>query len=121
MFVNQDDHARNFLFMCDDDYKWRATPAYDITFAKGIKQTQEHQLSLNTKALSRISLQDVVVLATEFSISLEFVSNSISTMKTLRENQLPTLMKKYNVNKKKQIQILQADNKRDFQGELYGE
>jgi len=120
MFVNQDDHARNFSFMCDDDYKWRATPAYDITFAKGIKQTQEHQLSLNTKALSRISLQDVVVLATEFSISLEFVSNSISTMKTLRENQLPTLMKKYNVNKKKQIQILQADNKRDFQGELYG-
>ncbi|CAI6150624.1 MAG: hypothetical protein SPLUMA2_SPLUMAMAG2_01791 [uncultured Sulfurimonas sp.] len=22
LFVNQDDHARNFSFMCSDDYKW---------------------------------------------------------------------------------------------------
>ncbi|MDF1879038.1 type II toxin-antitoxin system HipA family toxin [Sulfurimonas sp. SAG-AH-194-C20] len=120
MFVNQDDHARNFSFMCGDDYKWKATPAYDITFAKGVKQTKEHQLSMYNKALSTITLKDVVDLATEFSIELEFVSVSLMKMKTLREKELPSLMQKYNVSAKKQTQVLQALNERNFQGELDG-
>jgi len=120
MFVNQDDHARNFSFMCGEDYKWRATPAYDITFAKGVKQTREHQLSLYNKALSTITLKDVVDLATEFSIDLEFVSDSLMKMKILREQELPSLMQKYNVSLKKQTQVLEAVNTRDFQGELDG-
>lgn len=120
MFVNQDDHARNFSFMCGSDYKWKATPAYDITFAKGVKQTSEHQLSLYGKALSLTTLKDVVSLATEFSIELEFVSDSIMKMKALRETDLPSLMKKYQVSKQKQKQVLEAVNSRDFQGELNG-
>ncbi|WP_457745155.1 type II toxin-antitoxin system HipA family toxin [Sulfurimonas sp.] len=120
MFVNQDDHARNFSFMCGDDYKWRATPAYDITFAKGVKQTKEHQLSLYNKALSTITLKDVVDLATEFSIDLEFVSDSLMKMKNLREKELPSLMKEHSVSVKKQTQVLEAVNERDFQGELDG-
>jgi serine/threonine-protein kinase HipA len=120
MFVNQDDHARNFSFMCGDDYKWKATPAYDITFAKGVKQTKEHQLSLYNKALSIITLQDIVTLATEFSIDLEFVSESITKMKMLRNIQLPNLMKEHNVSEKKQTQVLEAVNERDFQGGLDG-
>jgi len=118
MFVNQDDHARNFSFMCGSDYKWRATPAYDITFAKGVKQTREHQLTLNAKALSKITLQDVVNLAIEFSIGLEFVSQSITKMKALREKKLPSLMQEYKVSAQKQKQVLEAVMSRDFQGEL---
>ncbi len=120
MFVNQDDHARNFSFMCDESYKWRATPAYDITFAKGVKQTREHQLSLNTKALSQITLEDVVSLATEFSIELEFVSEAINKMNSLRDTKLLSLMEKYQISQIKQEQVLQAVMKRDFQGELDG-
>jgi len=120
MFVNQDDHARNFSFMCGDDYKWRATPAYDITFAKGVKQTKEHQLSLYNKALSTITLKDVVSLATEFSIDLEFVNDSLMKMKALREKELPYLMQEYKVSTKKQTQVLEAVKGRDFQGELDG-
>ncbi|MEA1918987.1 MAG: HipA domain-containing protein [Campylobacterota bacterium] len=120
MFVNQDDHARNFSFMCDSDYKWRATPAYDITFAKGVKQTREHQLSLNGKALSQITLQDVVNLATEFSIELEFVSDSIMNMKALRDKELAKLMQEYQISTQKQKQLLEAVVSRDFQGELDG-
>ena len=120
MFVNQDDHARNFSFMCSSDYKWRATPAYDITFAKGVKQTKEHQLSLNGKALSQITLQDVVNLATEFSIELEFVSETIMKMKALRETKLPALMTEYKIADQKQKQVLEAVALRDFQGELDG-
>ncbi len=120
MFVNQDDHARNFSFMCGSDYKWKVTPAYDITFAKGVKQTKEHQLILNGKALSQITLQDVVNLATEFSIELEFISDSITKMKALRDTKLPKLMQEYQVSKQKQGQVLEAVMSRDFQGELDG-
>jgi len=120
MFVNQDDHARNFSFMCGSDYKWRATPAYDITFAKGVKQTREHQLTLYSKALSKITLQDIVNLATEFSIELAFVSESITKMKALRDMRLPQLMQEYKVSEQKQEQVLEAMMSRDFQGELDG-
>lgn len=120
MFVNQDDHARNFSFMCSSDYKWRATPVYDITFAKGVKQTKEHQLLLNGKSLSQITLQDVVNLAIEFSIELEFVSETIMKMKALRETKLPALMREYSVADQKQKQVLEAVALRDFQGELDG-
>ncbi|MCD6191736.1 MAG: HipA domain-containing protein [Sulfurimonas sp.] len=120
MFVNQDDHARNFSFMCDESYKWRATPAYDITFAKGVKQTREHQLSLYGKALSQITLKDVVSLATEFSVELEFVSEAINKMNSLRDTKLLSLMAEYQISQMKQNQVLEAVMKRDFQGELDG-
>jgi|GEM_PF-1270744 len=120
MFVNQDDHARNFSFMCSDDFKWRATPAYDITFAKGVKQTQEHQLTLNTKALSTITLKDIVNVAVEFSIDLEFVSQKIELLQSLRNESLPLLMQKYKISIQKIKQVLQEVKKRDFQGELNG-
>jgi serine/threonine-protein kinase HipA len=118
MFVNQDDHIRNFSFMCDESFKWRATPAYDITFAKGKQQTVEHQLSLYGKPLSLIDLTDVTKLATEFGISMEFLANSIETMKHLRNEELPTLLAKYNVSKSKQSQLLSEVKQRTFQGEL---
>ena len=118
MFVNQDDHSRNFSFMCDNDFKWKATPAYDITFARGEKQTVEHQLSLYGKALSRIDIEDLTQLATEFSIDLEFVANSLEKMKNLREHELPSLLKKYQVSESKQNQLLDEVNKRDLKGAL---
>lgn len=120
MFVNQDDHARNFSFMCGEDFKWRATPAYDVTFAKGVKQTREHQLTLNSKALSQITLEDVVSFATEFSIDLEFVSESIMKMKELRDVKLPYLMKEFQISQHKQKEVLDAVNSRDFKGGLNG-
>jgi serine/threonine-protein kinase HipA len=118
MFVNQDDHSRNFSFMCDVDFQWKATPAYDITFAKGKKQTVEHQLSLYGKPLSTINLDDVASLATEFSIDLEFVARSLEKMKKLKEQELPKLLKEYGVDKTKQKQVLNEVEKRNLQGAL---
>ncbi|OCL85981.1 hypothetical protein AAX26_01630 [Aliarcobacter thereius] len=118
MFVNQDDHSRNFSFMCDSDFKYKATPAYDLTFAKGEKQTVEHQLSLYGKALSKINIEDITTLATEFSIDLEFVASSLEKMKNLRDNELPQLLKDYEVASSKQKQILENTNKRTLQGVL---
>ena len=118
MFVNQDDHSRNFSFMCDSDFKYKATPAYDLTFAKGEKQTVEHQLSLYGKALSQINIDDITTLATEFSIDLEFVANSLEKMKYLRDNDLPQLLKEYDVKPSKQKQILEHTKNRTLQGAL---
>jgi serine/threonine-protein kinase HipA len=117
-FVNQDDHSRNFSFMCDENFKWKATPAYDITFAKGIKQTVEHQLSLYGKALSKINIDDIVKLATEFSIPLEFVSNSLLKLNNLKNITLPKLLKQYNISNIKQNQTLDAVKNRTLQGDL---
>ncbi|WP_198305407.1 type II toxin-antitoxin system HipA family toxin [Arcobacter vandammei] len=118
MFVNQDDHSRNFSFMCDEDFKYKATPAYDLTFSKGEKQTVEHQLSLYGKALSQINIDDIVKLATEFSIDLEFVAASLQTLKTLRENELPVLLKEFNIQIDKQKRVLLETSKRTLQGAL---
>jgi len=118
MFVNQDDHSRNFSFMCDSDFKYKATPAYDLTFAKGEKQTVEHQLSLYGKPLSQIAIDDIVMLATEFSIALEFVASTLDIMKQLRNYELPKLLKEYKVDELKQKQILFEVAKRTLQGEL---
>ena len=118
MFVNQDDHSRNFSFMCDKDFKYKCTPAYDLTFAKGEKQTVEHQLSLYGKPLSLIDIDDITTLASEFSIDLEFVATSLETMKQLRDNELPKLLKEYDVKPSKQKQILEYTQKRTLQGAL---
>ena len=118
MFVNQDDHCRNFSFMCDEDFTWKATPAYDLTFAKGKKQTVEHQLSLYGKSLSSIDIDDVVKLATEFSIDLEFVSSSIENLQFLRDKKLPALLDQFNVKNSKVEQILKEVKNRTFQGAL---
>lgn len=120
MFVNQDDHSRNFSFMCDEDFQYKATPAYDITFSKGEKQTVEHQLSLYAKPLSQITIDDITQLALEFSIDLEFVANALETMKNLRDNELPKLFKKYTISNTKQNRLLSEVNKRDLQGALNG-
>lgn len=118
MFVNQDDHSRNFSFMCDEDFRWMATPAYDITFAQGEKQTAEHQLSLYGNPLSQIGIDDITQLATEFSVDLVFVAEAMETMKRLRDKELPELLKEYKVSNLKQKQMLNELSKRDFKGAL---
>ncbi len=118
MFVNQDDHSRNFSFMCDRDFKYTATPAYDLTFAKGEKQTVEHQLSLYGKPLSQIDIDDITALATEFSIELEFVAETLERLKKLRDTELPLLLNEYGVSELKQNQILFETQQRDLQGAL---
>ena len=118
MFVNQDDHSRNFSFMTDESFRWESTPAYDITFAKGEKQTVEHQLSLYSKPLSAIDFTDITKLANEYAIDKIWMSETIEKMMELREEVLPSLLNEYDIHTKKQKQLLDAVNNRNF-GEVY--
>lgn len=117
-FVNQDDHSRNFSFMCGSDYRWKATPAYDITFAKGEKQTVEHQMTLYGKTLSSIGLEELLMLSQEFSIHKkdEELEADINIMVKARDKILEPLMKKYNISKRKTNQVLQETSFRTLQG-----
>ena len=44
VFNNQDDHAKNFAFRMDEHMRWRLSPAYDLTFARGHRG--HHQTSV---------------------------------------------------------------------------
>lgn len=43
--VNQDDHAKNFSFLADDDDNWRLSPAYDLVYSP--MSFNEHMTSFN--------------------------------------------------------------------------
>ena len=44
VFNNQDDHAKNIAFRMDEHMRWRLSPAYDLTFARGPRG--QHQTSV---------------------------------------------------------------------------
>jgi serine/threonine-protein kinase HipA len=65
--VNQDDHVKNFAFLMDREGKWRLSPAYDLTFAKGTGYTRFHQMSLNGKT-DRFTRADLLAVGAKFGI-----------------------------------------------------
>jgi serine/threonine-protein kinase HipA len=42
---NQDDHAKNFTFLCDDNANWRISPFYDVIYSP--TDFGEHMTSFN--------------------------------------------------------------------------
>jgi len=115
LYVNQDDHSRNFSFMCDDNFQWKATPAYDITFAKGKKQTIEHQLTLYGKPLSKIGIDEIVRLGSKYEIDTKFMAETIEQMIELRESKLDTYLKEYDISAEKRKQLMDEVSKRNFE------
>lgn len=58
--INYDDHAKNFSFMMNDRGKWNLSPAYDITYSKGL--AQEHITTISGKGKSFV-LDDFLLIA----------------------------------------------------------
>lgn len=65
--VNQDDHVKNLSFHMHEDGRWELTPAYDITFARGMGFTRRHQMSLKGKR-EGLELADLLALGEEMTI-----------------------------------------------------
>ena len=62
LICNQDDHAKNFAFLCDDDNNWRLSPFYDVVYSPS--PYKEHMTSfagegenLSKKSLDLMSRQ----------------------------------------------------------------
>ena len=64
---NQDDHAKNFSFMMNENGQWNISPAYDITYANGSGYTKNHQLSLLGK-VNNFTIEDLLSIAKIHSI-----------------------------------------------------
>lgn len=65
--VNQDDHVKNLSFHMDPEGRWRLTPAYDLTFAKGGGWTASHQMRVNDKRAGLVRA-DLLAVAEAFGI-----------------------------------------------------
>ncbi|WP_269541597.1 type II toxin-antitoxin system HipA family toxin [Cerasicoccus fimbriatus] len=63
---NQDDHAKNFSFLMDDDGQWSLAPAYDLTYVSSLHGGQA--LNINGKRLFTAS--DIVELGRKHSIAV---------------------------------------------------
>ena len=44
IFHNRDDHAKNFSYRMDENFQWRLSPCYDLTFSEG--PGGEHQMDI---------------------------------------------------------------------------
>jgi len=65
LVFNFDDHAKNFAFLMDKSGKWTLSPAYDITYSKGL--AKQHITTIGGKALE-ISRDDILKIAKSYSI-----------------------------------------------------
>jgi len=66
--VNQDDHVKNFSFLMDEAGRWALSPAYDVTYARGIGFTRAHQMTLGGKSTG-ITRGELAKLAADMGIS----------------------------------------------------
>ena len=65
LVFNFDDHAKNFAFLMDKKGKWSLSPAYDITYSKGL--AKQHISTIGGKGLD-IARDDVLKVAKSYSI-----------------------------------------------------
>ncbi len=65
--VNQDDHVKNLSFHMRPDGEWSLAPAYDLTFARGVDWTSEHQMRVRDKTAG-IRESDLLAVAREFGV-----------------------------------------------------
>jgi serine/threonine-protein kinase HipA len=81
---NQDDHAKNFSFLYDEQNKvFRLSPAYDIT--PGKTYYGEHTTSVNGKGRN-ITEDDMLKVATNNKIDLKVAKRIIATCRDVLGN-----------------------------------
>ncbi|MDP3464706.1 MAG: HipA domain-containing protein, partial [Sulfuricurvum sp.] len=77
VFGNKDDHSRNISYLMDKNGKWRAAPAYDLTFT----YNKHHQMLFNLRNVSEIDRMHLIQMGEEFKIQQcdEIISKIIET------------------------------------------
>lgn len=86
LVFNFDDHAKNFAYLMDKFGKWTLSPAYDITYSKGL--AKQHITTICGKALA-ITRADVLKIASSHSIKPAFankiIDECIKVVRTFKE------------------------------------
>jgi serine/threonine-protein kinase HipA len=66
--ANQDDHVKNLAFLMTRDGKWKLSPAFDVTFARGNAWTITHQMTVNGKD-DAITRDDLLAVGARMDVS----------------------------------------------------
>lgn len=86
LIFNFDDHAKNFAFLMNKSGKWTLSPAYDITYSKGI--AKQHITTIAGKSLE-ITRDDILKIAKNNSIKAilanKIIDDCIKTATTFEE------------------------------------
>jgi serine/threonine-protein kinase HipA len=91
IFGNRDDHTRNFSYLMDSTGKWKAAPAYDLTFSSKAK----HQMLFDYKNANDVKVKDILKIADDFNIS--GAKETIESMTELKHALLPKLAREHDV------------------------
>lgn len=92
---NFDDHAKNFAYLMDRNGKWSLSPAYDITYSKGVMKS--HTTTVAGKDLD-ITRADVLKIAKMQSIkpkiAAKIIDDCIKVAKTFEEKAIKIALDK---------------------------
>ena len=123
---NQDDHAKNFSFLMDENGRWTLAPAYDIACSFGKGYAKEHRLTINGKT-DNIELKDLYEVAKKINISQSEVNNIVEEIgdkflefeKRAKELGFSRVFIKKIINKKIRWNIPQSLPKKIFPNQIY--
>jgi len=83
---NFDDHTKNFAFLMDRDGRWRLSPAYDITYSKGL--AKRHITTIGGKSLD-ITREDILKIAKNYLIKPivvdKIIDDCVDVIKTFEQ------------------------------------
>ena len=83
---NQDDHAKNFSFIYNEDLrKWELSPAYDLTLSH--TQYGEHQILVGDKG-QNVSKDDLINEALGFGLKKEFLAKTYDEIEKIVKTDL---------------------------------
>lgn len=75
--INFDDHAKNFSFIMDRKGAWKLSPAYDITYSKGL--AVEHATTISGVSID-FKREDFMKIARTFSINQNIAKGIIDVI-----------------------------------------
>lgn len=91
VFGNKDDHSRNISYLMDKNGKWRAAPAYDLTFT----YNKHHQMLFNYKNGNALDRKHLIQMGEEFKI--QHCNTIITQTIDVKDTLLPELAMQYGV------------------------
>jgi len=83
---NFDDHAKNFAYLMDKNGKWSLSPAYDITYSKGVLKSHTTTIAGKDLDITRADVLKIAKMQTiKPKIAAKIINDCIKVAKTFEE------------------------------------
>ncbi len=90
LICNQDDHSKNFAFLCDDNGNWRLSPFYDVIYSPSV--FGEHMTSFNGNGIApdkrclTLMAKQANIKPKEISTMVEGLMDNLSSAEVVLKN-----------------------------------